>query len=927
MTSREFSEAARLVIEQVIHDMQDDLASKYAGVIRKFAQQAARNYTVLTAGARPDELIDPEDVRKESTKAVDKLRRHAVERVIGETLAVAGVAFDVAPLLVDSLTAQIGVRSRDLNRSMLRTLVSTIDRASAEGWTVPETAAAIEANVTGIAPGTSTMLARTDLIGLANGGSIVAAREVLPEGATKTWRSASDDKVRPDHEEADGQSVPLAAAFEVGGESLDYPGDPSGSDENVCNCRCVCTYDEAPVEPITAAASPDVSDLAMIAVYPTDAQASSIAVDGGMPPETLHVTMVFLGKVDDIDMDAVGRSVEKVAADTGKLEGRVGGVGLFAAGPDGSPQLAIPNVKGLAELRTRLTDALADEGVESPSEHDWVPHMTLAYVDEPELPDVSVIGEALTFAALSVAVADVRTDYDLREPVTASATREATMKGEATIELSAGAPEIRVPVLMNGEPTGEFVTVGDHFAVTTNASAVTAATVTLEVPDDAIAEDVEESEPLAWVSDLAFEGVATVDGRWIVPGGLSWRQPPLTLLAQTETAPGHDGAGVSGKIETFMKDDKVDMDGGKLADGVVAVRGFGVFDAGEFGVDIERMVNDEVLRGVSVDLGINEWAFRDPDTGDILVPEDMTEEEWERAFFGELQFAILDAEIMAATVCAAPAFADSRIAVVASAGVDGARLYTATLFAPLRLAVRGPVITASAAGMAPLHPPREWFDNPELVEPTALTVTDDGRVFGHVETFQCHIGRPDACVPPPSNCSFDLFHVGMLKCDDGTEVAVGQLTMDTDHASIQSDVAASIRHYDNTGLAIADVRVGYDGFGTWMAGALRPDVDAVKVRAFKAAKVSGDWRPTRMGHELVAVLVVNSGGFPVPRPQALVASCADGTQETLAIIAAGIVGVEDSPDPLSGEDTQAIRLRVLAARAEGGMSGLAGIVG
>lgn len=763
MTGREFSDAARAIIEAVIHDMQDELASKYAGVITRFAKQAARNYTTLTAGARPDELIDPDDVAREAGKAVDKLRRTAVERVIGETLTVAGIAFDVSPLVVDALTAQIGVRSRDLNRSMLRTLTSTIERASREGWTVPETAAAIEANVIGIAPGTSTMLARTDLIGLANGGSIVAAREVLPEGATKQWLSAEDDRVRPTHEEADGQVVPLNAPFDVGGVALDYPGDPAGPDDEVCNCRC-----------------------------------------------------------------------------------------------------------------------------------------TVIYTDE---------------------------------PVTASATHdeEAAMKGKATVEVTAGAPEIRVPVLMNGEPTGTYLT-GTFASGDTAANGAAQYDFTVSpsgvfADDEAPVDDVVH-EPLSWVSDLAFEGVATGDGRFIVPGGLSWRQPPLTLLAQTETAAGHDGAGVSGKIETFVKDDKVDMDGNKLDEGVVAIRGTGVFDVGEFGQDIERMVDDEVLRGVSVDLGINEWAFRDPDTGEILVPEEMTPDEWDRAFFGELQFAILDAEIMAATVCATPAFADSRIAVTASAGVDGARLYSASLFAPFKLVPKLAVITASAAGMAPLHPPRSWFENPQLAEPTALTVTDDGQVFGHVETFQCHIGRPDACVPPPSGCSFDLFHVGMLKCDDGSEVSVGQLTMDTDHASIQADVTATIRHYDNTGMAIADVRVGYDSFGTWMAGALRPDVDAVKVRAFKAAKVSGDWRPTRMGHELVAVLVVNSGGYPVPRAQALVASAADGTQETLAIIAAGIVGVDqDSLEPPPGEDTQAIRIRVLAARAESGMSGLAAIVG
>ena len=33
--------------------------------------------------------------------------------------------------------------------------------------------------------------------------------------------------------------------FSVGGEQLEYPGDPSGSAENVINCKCVIGYEIA----------------------------------------------------------------------------------------------------------------------------------------------------------------------------------------------------------------------------------------------------------------------------------------------------------------------------------------------------------------------------------------------------------------------------------------------------------------------------------------------------------------------------------------------------------------------------------------------------------------------------------------------------------------------------------------------------------
>jgi phage portal protein BeeE len=52
----------------------------------------------------------------------------------------------------------------------------------------------------------------------------------------RIWRTRRDDKVRPAHEEAEGQVRRAAAPFDVGGEELRWPGDPLGSPENIINC-------------------------------------------------------------------------------------------------------------------------------------------------------------------------------------------------------------------------------------------------------------------------------------------------------------------------------------------------------------------------------------------------------------------------------------------------------------------------------------------------------------------------------------------------------------------------------------------------------------------------------------------------------------------------------------------------------------------
>ena len=53
------------------------------------------------------------------------------------------------------------------------------------------------------------------------------------------WQTMGDDRVRPTHEEADGQIVGPGEPFQVGDASLMGPGDPDGPPEEVENCRCV----------------------------------------------------------------------------------------------------------------------------------------------------------------------------------------------------------------------------------------------------------------------------------------------------------------------------------------------------------------------------------------------------------------------------------------------------------------------------------------------------------------------------------------------------------------------------------------------------------------------------------------------------------------------------------------------------------------
>lgn len=181
----------------------------------------------------------------------------------------------------------------------------------------------------------------------------------------------------------------------------------------------------------------------------------------------------------------------------------------------------------------------------------------------------------------------------------------------------------------------------------------------------------------------------------------------------------------------------------------------------------------------------------------------------------------------------------------------------------------------------PINPPMDWFAKPNLIELTPLTITDDGRVFGHLcGKDTCHIGL-GSCKTSPRNCDYDeYFHLGAVKTAEGDTVCVGHMTFGGGHAPLENSAQNAAAFYDSTSRVSADIRCGEDEFGTWVAGALRPGLSEEDVREIRSAPLSGDWRPINGKLQLIAAHAVNVPGFPVPRARVLVAS---GTTEAIII--------------------------------------------
>jgi len=104
----------------------------------------------------------------------------------------------------------------------------------------------------------------------------------------------------------------------------------------------------------------------------------------GVSSDGLHITLIYLGKAKDIDnitRKAIIKSVEKVCSHHKPLSMYIAGTGMFSKGDDGVPIFFIPNSVGLNALQNDLQDAISNI-IDLPSEHGWVPHITIGYIDD-----------------------------------------------------------------------------------------------------------------------------------------------------------------------------------------------------------------------------------------------------------------------------------------------------------------------------------------------------------------------------------------------------------------------------------------------------------------------------------------------------------------------------------------------------------------
>lgn len=156
------------------------------------------------------------------------------------------------------------------------------------------------------------------------------------------------------------------------------------------DARVAAVWDEfesTPAMPALVAAAAAADDEeptehtgAMVALVPADP--AGLAIDGGEPPEELHLTLAYLGEAADWTPDAQAALNTALSAVLGgSVDGKVFGHARF--NPDGEDPCAVYLVDsaGAREIRDAVWDVLATTpGLPAlPENHGFVPHITAGY--------------------------------------------------------------------------------------------------------------------------------------------------------------------------------------------------------------------------------------------------------------------------------------------------------------------------------------------------------------------------------------------------------------------------------------------------------------------------------------------------------------------------------------------------------------------
>lgn len=307
--------------------LEDHLIALIQPILVQAADEAARRFVelatlgapvpvsagggTLTAAAADwtppaaDEVMDVDKLVKGLRTKTDPVRLAAIESVMGPILARHGITFDPANPHAAAILNNAGAKVTHIAKSTRENVRRSIIAAYAEGLSIDDTAKAIRRGMRRASWVRARMIARTELVGAVNGGSLAAVKIVDQETGQKhqkTWLTAPGARY-PRHElyvGLDGQTVGLDEYFDVGGYDLYAPGDPNGPPEEVINCRCSLTYVDITDAPAPSEAVTDTGALLNLEQFigaATPSEVDMVALADSLPYGTHDLGLATVERV------------------------------------------------------------------------------------------------------------------------------------------------------------------------------------------------------------------------------------------------------------------------------------------------------------------------------------------------------------------------------------------------------------------------------------------------------------------------------------------------------------------------------------------------------------------------------------------------------------------------------------------------------
>jgi hypothetical protein len=229
----------------------------FENIAKDFLKRQAQSMTDKVDGMDSLTSIKPEnilDVKKETKRYEDTftpwytdhyLRAHeaGIQASKGDLFDDAEFKADKPTSWVASMTVEQKKKLKELihnsgtkvNETALGKIEKILIEANEKNWTVNEFAQQLSEKVSDLTDWRAMLWARTESAKVDNFGQLEGYRDIEFVDM-KGWMCSFVPDSRDAHIEADGQEQKLDDPFDVGGESLQHPGD--GKPGNACNCLC-----------------------------------------------------------------------------------------------------------------------------------------------------------------------------------------------------------------------------------------------------------------------------------------------------------------------------------------------------------------------------------------------------------------------------------------------------------------------------------------------------------------------------------------------------------------------------------------------------------------------------------------------------------------------------------------------------------------